>query len=92
MLKIASQYAASNPNKIVVVSPPLCRQSPIWFFDQYQFYVDIFNTLCDQIKFNNFFKSSTPEYKDLAFSSDLIHLTPECGEHYVNGLFEFATI
>jgi len=53
--------------------------------------LDIFGELFTQLKAPNMYFFVTPESKKLHFNSDLIHLTPKCGEQYVQSLFDQAS-
>jgi len=79
--------ASDNQAKLVIIVEPLCRQSPAWFFSQYQIMINIFGDLCNQNHFANIYKFTAPDPKTLQFSGDLIHLIPKSGKKYVYDLF-----
>jgi len=87
-LSVIRTYASSNPSILVAVAKPLCRQSPVWFFSQYGLLQDVFRDLFGQLKTPNMYMFTAPDPKKLQFNSDLIHLTPKCGELYLSIMFE----
>ena len=87
LLTILSKAAAEGPDRAFLLSPPMYRQTPLWYRDGLPEVLTKFSSVLRARPANLHLMSSfaTPE-----FISDGIHLTPYSGLEFVLHLFDNA--
>ena len=88
IVEALAEFCQSQPDRVVLISPPMYRASPLWYREGLPEILNLFSQSFKVNRPNNLYL--LPSFPTPAFEADGVHLTAYSGLEYVMHLFDSA--